>query len=59
MQTNYVFLVDTNKQPLNPIHSARARELLNKNKAAIYRQFPFTLVQCKIPNYQFEILYRE
>ncbi|BAU04452.1 MULTISPECIES: RNA-guided endonuclease IscB [Nostocales] len=44
MQTNYVFLVDTNKQPLNPIHPARARELLNKNKAAIYRQFPFTLV---------------
>lgn len=41
---NKVFLIDTNKQPLNPISPKQARKLLEKGKAAIFRQFPFTLI---------------
>ncbi len=39
-----IFLLDTNKKPLNPIHPAQARQLLKNKKAAIFRQFPFTLI---------------
>jgi len=39
-----VLVVDKNKQPLMPCHPARARELLRKRKAAVYRQLPFTLI---------------
>ncbi|HAG80973.1 MAG TPA: HNH endonuclease, partial [Cyanobacteria bacterium UBA12227] len=41
---NYVFVLDTNKQPLNPIPPARARELLTKQKAAVFRMYPFTVI---------------
>jgi 5-methylcytosine-specific restriction endonuclease McrA len=41
---NYVFVIDTNKQPLNPVAPARARELLTKGKAAVFRVFPFTII---------------
>lgn len=39
-----VFLLDTNKKPLNPITPRQARKLLEKEKAAVFRQFPFTLI---------------
>lgn len=39
-----VFLIDTNKRPLDPIHPAQARQLLRNGKAAIFRKFPFTLI---------------
>jgi hypothetical protein len=39
-----IFLIDTNKKPLNPIHPATARQLLRNKKAAIFRRFPFTLI---------------
>ena len=39
-----VFVVDTNKQPLNPVHPGRARMLLSQGKAAVYRRFPFTII---------------
>ncbi|MEH2297005.1 RNA-guided endonuclease IscB [Nostoc sp.] len=39
-----VFLIDSEKRPLDPIHSAQARQLLRNKKAAIYLQFPFTLI---------------
>ncbi|MCV3213768.1 RNA-guided endonuclease IscB [Plectonema radiosum NIES-515] len=39
-----VFVIDQSKRPLNPIHSAQARQLLRNKKAAVYRQFPFTLI---------------
>ncbi len=39
-----VFVLDTNKQPLNPIHPGRARMLLSQGKAAVFRRYPFTLV---------------
>ncbi|MDY6897358.1 MAG: RNA-guided endonuclease IscB [Cyanobacteriota bacterium] len=41
---NYVFVIDKNKKPLNLVNPARARELLNKQKAAVYRIYPFTLI---------------
>ncbi|NJL66651.1 MAG: HNH endonuclease [Richelia sp. RM2_1_2] len=41
---NYVFVVDKNVVPLNPIRPKRARQLLNQNKAAVLRPFPFTLI---------------
>lgn len=39
-----VFVVDTNKQPLYPVHPGRARLLLAQGKAAVFRRYPFTLV---------------
>jgi 5-methylcytosine-specific restriction endonuclease McrA len=39
-----VFVVDTNKQPLNPVHPGRARLLLTQGKAAVFRRYPFTIV---------------
>jgi RRXRR protein len=41
---NRVFMLDRNKQPLMPCHSARARELLHEGKAAVYRRMPFTII---------------
>jgi len=39
-----VFVLDKNKQPLMPCHPARARELLKKGKAAVFRYHPFTII---------------
>ena len=39
-----VFVLDTAKQPLNPVHPGRARLLLKQGRAAVYRRFPFTLI---------------
>jgi 5-methylcytosine-specific restriction endonuclease McrA len=39
-----IFLIDTNKKPLNPIHPAQARQLLRNKRAAIFKRFPFTLI---------------
>jgi len=39
-----VFVVDTNKKPLAPCTPARARMLLRKGKAAVYRREPFTII---------------
>lgn len=39
-----VFVLDTNKKPLNPIHPGRARMLLNQGKAAVFRRYPFTII---------------
>jgi 5-methylcytosine-specific restriction endonuclease McrA len=39
-----VFILDTNKQPLAPIHPGRARTLLSSGKAAVYRRYPFTII---------------
>lgn len=43
-QPNKVFLVDTNRKPLNPITPRQARKLLEKGKAAVLRRYPFTLI---------------
>ena len=39
-----VFVIDTEKRPLDPIHPAQARQLLRNGKAAVFRRFPFTLI---------------
>ncbi|MBW4666649.1 MAG: HNH endonuclease [Cyanomargarita calcarea GSE-NOS-MK-12-04C] len=42
--SNFVFVIDTNKKPCNPIHPADARKLLKTGNAAIFRKYPFTLI---------------
>ncbi len=39
-----VFAIDSDKRPLDPIHPARARQLLRNGKAAIFRKYPFTVI---------------
>jgi 5-methylcytosine-specific restriction endonuclease McrA len=39
-----VFVLNTKKQPLNPVHPARARLLLKEGKAAVFKRYPFTLI---------------
>jgi 5-methylcytosine-specific restriction endonuclease McrA len=39
-----VFVLDTKKQPLNPVHPGRARVLLSTGKAAIFKRYPFTII---------------
>jgi 5-methylcytosine-specific restriction endonuclease McrA len=42
--SNFVLVLDTNKKPLTPIHPGDARFLLNQQKAAVFRRFPFTII---------------
>ena len=37
-------VLDKNKRPLMPCHPARARQLLRKGKAAVFRLYPFTII---------------
>ena len=39
-----IFVIDSEKRPLNPIHPAQARVLLRNKKAAVFRRFPFTII---------------
>lgn len=39
-----VFVLDTNKQPLDPVHPGKARLLLTQGKAAVFKQYPFTII---------------
>lgn len=39
-----VLVIDKNHKPLMPCHPARARELLKKGKAAVFRNYPFTII---------------
>jgi 5-methylcytosine-specific restriction endonuclease McrA len=39
-----VFVLDTNKRPLNPVHPGRARMLLSSGKAAVFKRYPFTII---------------
>ena len=39
-----ILVLDKNKQPLDPCHPARARELLAKGRAAVFRHKPFTII---------------
>ncbi len=41
---NKVLVLNTNKQPLDPIRPAAARILLDKQAAAVYRRYPFTII---------------
>lgn len=42
--SNYVFVLDTNKQMLNPVHPGKARRLLSQQEAAVFRRYPFTII---------------
>jgi 5-methylcytosine-specific restriction endonuclease McrA len=42
--SNFVFVLDTHKRPLDPVHPGSARHLLNQGKAAVFRRFPFTII---------------
>ena len=39
-----VFVLDKNLKPLDPCHSARARELVSKGRAKVFKRYPFTIV---------------
>lgn len=41
---NVVFVLDTDKRPMTPCSPARARQLMRKGEAAVYRRHPFTLI---------------
>ncbi|MDY7007276.1 MAG: RNA-guided endonuclease IscB [Cyanobacteriota bacterium] len=43
-QTNFVLVIDTNKQPLAPCKPGVARSLLKADKAAVFRRYPFTIL---------------
>ena len=45
-----VFVIDTNKRPLNPIHPGYARKLLKEGKAAVYRRYPFIIILKRVVN---------
>ena len=42
--SNFVFVLDTNRKPLTPCTPGMARSLLKAGKAAVFRQYPFTIV---------------
>ncbi|MGL4501985.1 MAG: RNA-guided endonuclease IscB, partial [Planktothrix sp.] len=42
--SNYVLVIDANKQPLSPCHPSVARKLLNQGNALVYRRYPFTII---------------
>jgi len=41
---NRVLVIDKHGKPLMPCHPARARQLLRKGRAVIYRRYPFTIL---------------
>ncbi|MDJ0589311.1 MAG: RNA-guided endonuclease IscB [Pleurocapsa sp. MO_226.B13] len=44
IKPNYVLVIDTNKKPLTPCKPSMANKLLKAGKAAVFRQFPFTII---------------
>ena len=55
MTENRVFVLNSDRTPLSPCHPARARQLLSKGKAAVWRMYPFTIIlkkQKKNPKFQ-------
>ena len=41
---SFVFVVDTDHRPLDPVHPGHARRLLSRGQAAVWRRYPFTLI---------------
>jgi hypothetical protein len=50
--SNFVFVLDTNKKPLDPVNPGLARRLLTQGVAAVYRRYKLTLVLF-VPNLSF------
>jgi 5-methylcytosine-specific restriction endonuclease McrA len=42
--SNFALVLNSNKQPLDPVHPGTARRLLKAGKAAVYRLYPFTII---------------
>ncbi|MGK7946173.1 MAG: RNA-guided endonuclease IscB [Microcystaceae cyanobacterium] len=42
--SNYVLVLNANKDPVNPVHPAQARRLLTERKAAVFRRYPLTII---------------
>jgi 5-methylcytosine-specific restriction endonuclease McrA len=42
--SNFIFVVDTDKRPLDPIPPGQARRLLKLGQAAVYLRYPFTII---------------
>ena len=42
--SNFALVLNSNKQPLDPIHPGTARRLLKAGAAAVYRLYPFTII---------------
>jgi 5-methylcytosine-specific restriction endonuclease McrA len=42
--SNFVFVIDTDKRSLDPVHPGTARHLLNNGEAAVFRRYPFTII---------------
>jgi hypothetical protein len=40
---SYVFVLSSDGQPLDPCHPAKARKLLTRGRAAVWRRYPFTI----------------
>lgn len=41
---SFVFMVDTQYHPLDPVHPGAARRLLARGAAAVWRRYPFTII---------------
>jgi 5-methylcytosine-specific restriction endonuclease McrA len=41
---SWVFVLDSDKRPLNLVHPGQARRLLTGGKAAVWRRYPFTII---------------
>src|SRR5580692_2662787 len=39
-----VFVVDSERKPLDPVHPGEARLLLKQGKASVYRMYPFCII---------------
>jgi 5-methylcytosine-specific restriction endonuclease McrA len=42
--SNFIFVLDTNRKPLNPCRPITARKLLKAGKARVFRKYPFTII---------------
>src|SRR5260370_40447256 len=41
---SFVFVLDMQQRPLDPVHPGHARRLLAQGRAAVWRRYPFTLI---------------
>src|SRR6266508_4735337 len=41
-----VFVLSSDRQPLDPTTMSRARRLLSRGRAAVFRTYPFTIILC-------------
>jgi activator of 2-hydroxyglutaryl-CoA dehydratase len=47
IMSNQIFVLDTNHKPLTPCTAGMARSLLKAGRAAVFRQFSFTIIKKK------------